>query len=798
MKGSKTWIRLLIPIVLSFGMTVLLFWKVFLGYVPFPGDFLTAWYEPWKTETSRFGSLGVAHKPVLDDVFRQLYPYKILTSDFFRNGTVPLWNSFNGSGMPFLAVMHAGFFSPLIVLFLLLKGPLAWTLYIMIQPIIFSLGCYWYTRQLGLSRIAAFFSTAIVLLSGFSVVRYEFGEYIYVAACLPFILAIIEQYRKNISTRSVFFIPFIILFMMISGQPQMIFYVLLLSAVYGLSISIIDRISPLPIVVSYILGFCLSAFQLIPTFELYMNANMTTRSSQFIFDRFLLPFEHYLSLFIPNYFGNPATYNFWEKGDYVETMLYVGMIPFFFVIVWLCQKSFGKRKFLTVFYIATCILTLLFTINWPLTRWLYSLPIPIIGTGVPTRVFFLTVFSIAILAGLGLDSFLKETIVLKKPILISIGIIAGIFLLTLISKTTHVSCVESVVHNCWIVALRSTTVRNIFLECTFFFLALFSLILYKRFGRITAYVIIVLFCISGSYNAFKFLPFSRPSTILPDIKIIDVIKNVAGYNRIVGIGGAELPTDIATYFHFYDPQFYDPLYLKRYGELFSYAKAQDKQLELTRSDVVFSGSNTNDLIVKKRIRKLMQLVSVGNILYKKEEFGKMQIPSDQVVWEDASWVITKNPDFLPRVSIIPSYEYIPDDDTVLARLFDSSFDPKKTVILEERVPEMNGLDHKAGDNNAQIQSFFDKNNEIRIHSDSQEDGFLLLTDNYYPGWKAYVDNKEVKIYRANYTFRTVFMPEGIHDIAFKYQPISMNIGIIISVCTLLIIGIYFISRSNNE
>ncbi len=64
---------------------------------------------------------------------------------------------------------------------------------------------------------------------------------------------------------------------------------------------------------------------------------------------------------------------------------------------------------------------------------------------------------------------------------------------------------------------------------------------------------------------------------------------------------------------------------------------------------------------------------------------------------------------------------------------------------------------------------------------------LFLSDNYYPGWKAYVDNKETKIYRANYTFRSIYLPSGNHSVAFKYNPLSFKIGSVVSLLSFIAI-----------
>ena len=73
---------------------------------------------------------------------------------------------------------------------------------------------------------------------------------------------------------------------------------------------------------------------------------------------------------------------------------------------------------------------------------------------------------------------------------------------------------------------------------------------------------------------------------------------------------------------------------------------------------------------------------------------------------------------------------------------------------------------------------------------------MVLTDIYYPGWKAFIDGTETKIYRADGLVRAIFVPEGDHTIEFVYLPESYTIGITISLITaLILVAIYFISRN---
>ena len=68
-------------------------------------------------------------------------------------------------------------------------------------------------------------------------------------------------------------------------------------------------------------------------------------------------------------------------------------------------------------------------------------------------------------------------------------------------------------------------------------------------------------------------------------------------------------------------------------------------------------------------------------------------------------------------------------------------------------------------------------------ADTSRPAMLVLADTYYPGWHVYVDGKESILYRADYLYRAVYVPEGNHTIEFVYAPRSVIIGGWISVAT---------------
>ena len=66
-------------------------------------------------------------------------------------------------------------------------------------------------------------------------------------------------------------------------------------------------------------------------------------------------------------------------------------------------------------------------------------------------------------------------------------------------------------------------------------------------------------------------------------------------------------------------------------------------------------------------------------------------------------------------------------------------------------------------------------------------GYLVLTDPYYPGWRARVDGEERPIHRADYLFRAVQLDAGEHIVEWVYAPPSLRLGLILSLISLSVL-----------
>jgi hypothetical protein len=81
-------------------------------------------------------------------------------------------------------------------------------------------------------------------------------------------------------------------------------------------------------------------------------------------------------------------------------------------------------------------------------------------------------------------------------------------------------------------------------------------------------------------------------------------------------------------------------------------------------------------------------------------------------------------------------------------------------------------------------------NRLEIRIDTSESGWLVISDTWYPGWRASVDGADVPVVRANYLFRAVPVSAGEHQVVFSYQPASFYAGLVL---LLLVASILVIS-----
>ncbi len=193
-------------------------------------------------------------------------------------------------------------------------------------------------------------------------------------------------------------------------------------------------------------------------------------------------------------------------------------------------------------------------------------------------------------------------------------------------------------------------------------------------------------------------------------------------------------------------------------------------------------------------------MGIKYIIYKKADDQKVwtfpywNYPKDRfvLIYEDKEYRIFENKDSYPRAFIVGEYKVITESNKTIETMFSDNFDLRKEVVLEKN-PSTNQTKDIRGD----VKIIKYSPNFIEMEVATDKDAILFLSDNYYPGWNATVDNKKSEILRADYTFRAIPVPLGKHTVRFVYNPQSFRLGIYAALAgiTLIILSILKLRRN---
>ncbi len=142
--------------------------------------------------------------------------------------------------------------------------------------------------------------------------------------------------------------------------------------------------------------------------------------------------------------------------------------------------------------------------------------------------------------------------------------------------------------------------------------------------------------------------------------------------------------------------------------------------------------------------------------------------------------IFENPRAVPRATFVPRAIVEPDDASALRTLAAATHDPREAVLLATPPPDdFRGTAGATGE----VTFEEDGSERVRLRVRASAPGFLVLTDQDYPGWTATVNGRSTPVLRANYAFRAVVVPAGESSVEFTYRPGSLRAGAALSLLT---------------
>lgn len=152
----------------------------------------------------------------------------------------------------------------------------------------------------------------------------------------------------------------------------------------------------------------------------------------------------------------------------------------------------------------------------------------------------------------------------------------------------------------------------------------------------------------------------------------------------------------------------------------------------------------------------------------------------QLVWEKGQECIYENRKALPRVFFVDKVRVMGEEET-LSYIISSRFDPSKEVVLAK--PARAGA-LSAGGSSAEITDY--GLNSIEIEAHTEQPCLMVVSEIYYPEWKAFVDGEEKEILRADYCLRAIELESGDHTVRLEYRSPVIRASLAVSIVAFVI------------
>jgi hypothetical protein len=140
----------------------------------------------------------------------------------------------------------------------------------------------------------------------------------------------------------------------------------------------------------------------------------------------------------------------------------------------------------------------------------------------------------------------------------------------------------------------------------------------------------------------------------------------------------------------------------------------------------------------------------------------------------------------PRAFIAKSVKLV-DAESVWTELSRSDFSYCRFATVEGDGVAESAVAEEGCTGSATIVGYL--GNEVSLLTDAPSPGLLVLTDSYYPGWRATVDGVEKPVVRADGIFRGVWLEAGRHNVRFRFRPPSVFRGAVLTVMGLGVVAL---------
>lgn len=824
--------KLFIFLVIGF---IILFLLLSQSFIYFPADILNYFPAFTLEKWSR------VHNSLLADPVFQFEPWRIYAKSRILTGAFPLWNPYNGGGVPFLANPQTALFYPLNLFYYFLPTQLALNIIPFIKMILMIGFTYIYLRALKISKLSAVCGAILSFIAGFTVM-WILWPHTNVFILFPLMLFITEKIHIEKKPNRYFFLTAIIYFIGVTaGHPETLFHVGILHFIY--SIIRIKKIKKLAyFFVFVILGFLLSSFLLFPFFEYVFHSSL-------IANRFSGPVGYYLPIqgvlynFFPLLFGAPhfEYYKALPDGTHFQELAGGFSGIFVLLIVILGSARLIRLEIVRIYAIG---IVILLGIVYKIFPFYLISDLPIINSVANHRLIGFVGFGISVLlavtthniAGIRLNAKIYKRLFLTLFVLllVSVPLLISSFI---VGKNLFPQQAEKFLPQLF-------KYIGFYFYSTVILIVLFLFMLKRNMQKISILVIMLGILLQNVLLFYNYVNLQPASSYYPANELIKELKKIPN-GAILQVGNLNFPPNINLAYGLTNIESEDAIGVVDFQTAFRKAFPAKNHLGIVdrievnalrefgisyvisdynlNSNIINVSSGVNHLFPIARKPFVLEFIGRENMVsavrivtatYNRQNYCNFFVSLYQgdrhlfkksvechdfrdnafytiflnnVVLESnqkyrlefSSDTSSSNGEIALKGGVRPYVDILSDKDKEFKLLWN-----KKNVYLWS-VP---AVDVISGVEKYKI--IKDSPERLSFTADSSKAATLLIKKTIYPGWNVYVDN--VKVRTEPHYYIKIKISEGEHYVEIKYEPFSLAVGIIASGIAFLVLFIYFV------
>ncbi|MCP4631489.1 MAG: hypothetical protein GY855_01075 [candidate division Zixibacteria bacterium] len=724
--------------------------------------------------------------------------------------TLPLWNPYLYGGIPYVDAMHGDTFFPLSFVQFInpLYKSMGWKL--VITAFFGGVIVFNYFKNLDFSPLISFLGGLFYLLNAFTISLIYAGHdgRMYISVLFPLLLLAIDRIFKKADIISLFIWSVVFSLLVLANHPQLAYFAMWGVGAYTVysivkmlrekvSITWIAKASAI-IIIGIVIGLAGSIVQLLPQY-IYVNKYSPRAEGEKDYQYSVSWSNHpeeTMSLLNPKFSGDSigGQDTYWGRNPFKLNSDYAGFIPLLLAIVAIVYV----RKSNIYFFAGIAVAAILYGLadHTPFFKLFYYLVPQVKSFRAASTIMFLYVFSIVYMAIFGIryicdnikDKKISEKI--SKLLLYCSIAVSAITLLFTIAPDSMLGIYKSIFYSdidpakLRIQTQAVSSIQGGFWMITVFCWLVFLLKYLFSKGTVTRTVFIfgiaVLSLIDLWSVSSRFISTIDYDRIFRKSGIVDFLKKQDGDFRVFSF-----------------PKTFSNLnYLGVYGieQVLGHHGNQPRQYDDFSRRVWLESARTQEQFQQRYSQFLYgRRIDVLNTKYFAASFPLNDFKYE-TVFNYGNTHLMENKMVLPRARVVYNYDVVPNTDSALLAFEKEDFDYRNSVILNHE-PDLEINKDTLDFSIAEI--YDDVVNEFKVKSINSLPGILVLSESYYPAWKATVNGTEREILMADGNFMAIPVEAGNNIISIRYDSVFYNVSSVLTVMTWVmyfVAGIYFVIR----